>query len=68
MICGLGCGFGIWNVSSQSGNREVCEELRKMMVDASCLQEVRWRGQGSSMFGMDGGRISCGSLEIELMV
>ena len=31
---------------------EVCEELRKMMIDVFCLQEVRWRGQGARMLWM----------------
>ena len=35
---------------------EVCEELRKRMIDVCCLQEVRWRGQGARMLGMKGGR------------
>ena len=33
---------------------EVCEELRKRMIDARCLQEVRWGGQGARMLGMKG--------------
>ena len=33
--------------------REVCEELRKRMIDVCCLQEVRWRGQGARMLGME---------------
>ena len=28
---------------------EVCEELRKRMIDVCCLQEVRWRWQGVRM-------------------
>ena len=35
---------------------EVCEELRKRMIDVCCLQEVRWRGQGARMQGMKGRR------------
>ena len=31
---------------------EVCEEVRKRMIDVCCLLEVRWRGQGSRMLGM----------------
>ena len=33
---------------------EVCEELRKRMIDVCCLQEVRWRVQGARMLGMKG--------------
>ena len=34
-----------WNLGSVSGKGgEVCEELRKWMIDVCCLQE-RWRGQ-----------------------
>ena len=46
----LGCGF----VRGKGG--EVCEELRKRMIDVCCLQEVRWRGQGARMLGMKGRR------------
>ena len=35
---------------------EVCEEVRKRMVDVCCLQEVRWRGQVARMLGMKGRR------------
>ena len=38
-----------WNIGSLSGKGEVCEELRKRMIDVCCLWEVRWRGQGSMM-------------------
>ena len=31
------------SVSEKGG--EVCEELRKRMIDVCCLHEVRWRGQ-----------------------
>ena len=43
-----------WNLGSLSGKGEVCEELIKRMIDVCCLQEVRWRGQGSSMLEMEG--------------
>ena len=33
---------------------EVCEELRKRMIDVCCLQEVR--GQGARMLGVKGRR------------
>ena len=31
---------------------EVCEELRKRKVDVCCLQEVRWKGEGTRFFGI----------------
>ena len=46
----LGCGLG------RGGGGEVCEELRRRMIDVCCLQEVRWRGQGGRMLGMKGRR------------
>ena len=33
---------------------DVCEKLRKKMIDVCYLQEVRWREQGSRMLGMKG--------------
>ena len=33
-----------------------------------CLEEVRWRGQGATMLGMNGGDIGCGGLKKELVV
>lgn len=45
--------LGTWNVGSICGRgTEVCEELRKRKVDLCCLQEVRWRGQGSRFLGV----------------
>ena len=50
-------GIGTWNLGILMGRRgEVCEELRKRMIDVCCFQEVRWRGQGARMLGMKGGR------------
>ena len=53
--------FGVWvgtcNIGCLSGKEgEVCEELRKRMIDVCCLQEVRWREQGARMLGMKGRR------------
>ena len=52
--------FGVqvetWNLGSQNGKGDVCEELRKRMIDVCCLQEVRWRVQGARIHGMDGRR------------
>ena len=42
-----------WNIDILSGKGEVCEEPRKM-IDVCRLQEVRWRGHGFRMLGMDG--------------
>ena len=51
----IGIRFVSWNVGSISGRRtEVCEELRKRKVDVCCLQEVRWRGEGTRFFGVKG--------------
>ena len=47
---------GKWNLGSQSGKGEVCEEPRKRMIDVCCLQEVRWSGQGARMLEMKGRR------------
>ena len=47
----------MWNLGSLSGNGgEVCEELRKRMIDVCCLQEVRWSGQGARMLRAKGRR------------
>ena len=35
---------------------EVYEDMRMMVADVCCLQEVRSRGQISRMLGMDGMR------------
>ena len=42
-----------WNLDSLCGKEgDVCEELRKRMIDVCCLQEVRCRGQGARMLGI----------------
>ena len=59
--------FSMWNIGSLSGKGgEVCEELRKRMIDVCCLQEVRWRVQGDRVLQMERGHISCGGLEKEM--
>ena len=30
---------------------KVCEKLRKRRVDVCCMQEVRWKGQGTCFVG-----------------
>lgn len=53
----VGVRFGSWNIGSLCGRgTEVTEELRRRMVDVCCLQEVRWRGQGSRFIGVQGRR------------
>ena len=50
-------GVRVWtlNLGSLSGKGlEVCEELRKLMIDVSCLPDVRWREQGARILGMNG--------------
>ena len=49
-------GVGVSNIGSLSGKREVCGELRKWMIDLCCLQEVRWRGQGTMLLWIEGSR------------
>ena len=48
---------GTWNLGSLSGRVvEVCEELRKRMIDVCCLKGVRWREQGARMMCTNGWR------------
>ena len=48
---------GTWILGSLcEKGKDVCEELRKMVIDMCCVQEVRWREQGASMMGMEGRR------------
>ena len=54
-----------WSICRLSGKGDVCEELRKRMIDVSCLQEVRLRRQGARMQGMEGD-ISCDGEEKEM--
>ena len=46
----------MWNIVLLRVKGEFSEELRKSMVDMSCLQEVRLRGQDSRMLEMEGKR------------
>ena len=40
--------FGTWNVGTLKGKSgEVCEVLRRRKVKVCCIQEVRWKGEGS---------------------
>ena len=41
---------GMWNLDSLSGmGGEVCDELRKRIIDVCCLHVVRLRWQGARM-------------------
>ena len=51
-----GAGWDVEFRSSVWKGGDVCEELRKRMIDVCCLMEVRWRGQGANMLGMKGRR------------
>ena len=52
-----GIRFGALNVGSLCGRKtEVCEELRKRRVYVSCIQEVRWKGQGARFVDISGRR------------
>ena len=61
---------GMWNLGRLSEIGEVCKELRKWMIEVCCLQEVRWRGQGACMLGVNGRRYKLwlSGMEMELMV
>ena len=51
----FGVRVGSLNVGSMRGKGvEICEELRKRRVDVCCVQEVRWRGEGARMMGVEG--------------
>ena len=40
--------FGTWNIGTLKGKSgEVCEVLRRRKVKVCCIQEVRWKGEGS---------------------
>ena len=61
----MGCGLS-WNLGSLSGKGDVCENIRKKMIDMCCLLEVRWRGQGGKDAGMKGRRYKLLGLEKEM--
>ena len=40
--------FGTWNIGTLKGKSgEVCEVLCRRKVKVCCIQEVRWKGEGS---------------------
>ena len=40
--------FGTWNIGTlKDKSGEVCEVLRRRKVKVCCIQEVRWKGEGS---------------------
>ena len=53
----FGVQVGMQNRGILSGKGEdICEELRKRMIDVCCLQELRWKGQCARMLGIKGRR------------
>ena len=49
----------IWYIKCEKSlwkETEVCEEVRKRKVDVCCIQEVRWKGQGTRFVGTLGRR------------
>ena len=54
---------GYFHGDSPSGKGgEACEGVRKRMIDVCCLQEVRWRGQGAGMLGIEVRSYNCSCL------
>ena len=40
--------FGTWNIGTLKGRSgEVCEVLHRRKVKVCCIQDVRWKGEGS---------------------
>ena len=40
--------FGTWNIGTLKGRSgEVCEVLCRRKVKVCCIQEIRWKGEGS---------------------
>ena len=47
-----GIRFSTWNVGSISGKRgEISDTLKRHCVNICCLQEIRWKEQGTKMIG-----------------
>ena len=47
--------LGTWNICTLNGNGlEICEELLWRNVDMCCIQEVRLRGCGARLIGLQG--------------
>ena len=45
--------LGTWNIGTLNWIcLEICDELWKRNVDLCCLQEVRWRGCGAGLIGL----------------
>ena len=59
----------MWSIGSLIGNAgRVFKEFRMNMVDVCRLQDVRWRGWGSKMLGMEGRGFElswCGGVGVE---
>ena len=49
--------LGTWNIGTLNGKGlEICDELWRRNVDLCCLQEVRWKGCGARLIGLQGRR------------
>ena len=49
--------LGTLNIGTLNWNGlQICDELWKRNVDLCCLQEVRWRGCGARLIGLQGRR------------
>ena len=49
--------LGTWNIGTLNGKGlEICDELWRGNLDLYCLQEVRWRGCGARLIGLQGRR------------
>ena len=46
-----------WNIDSMTGKAgELVEAFRRRRVDVACVQESRWKGAGTRLFGGNDGR------------
>ena len=62
----VGIRLGTWNIGTLNGKGlEICDELWWRNVDLCCLQEVRWRGCGARLIGLQGRKYKLWCQEIE---
>ena len=49
--------LGTWNIGTLNGNGvEMCDEQWKRNTELCFLQQVRWRGRGAGLIGVEGRR------------